>query len=180
MERKYFLDLQTLLGYLQGKFAVLRATTTLPKNRQPCLGYIFLKQGKVLRCYVLSQAGALMLEGTDAYNQLSTSTEWYVSIDTEQAIEQELLSLMQRYGLAFHALAPPSPARANNRALRQKRALDLVFLQQFSASQGLLLRTVHALVNGERTMAQIKAQLRYSPEIVDEALDMLRAMGFIE
>jgi len=180
VERKYFLDLQTLLGYLQGKSAVLRTTTTLPKNRQACQGYIFLKYGKVLNCYVLSQAGALMLEGTNAYNQLSTSTEWYVRIDMEEAIEQELRSLMQRYGLTLHTLAPPDPSHATGRALRQKRPMDLAFVQQFPQNQSLLLRTVFTLVNGERTIAQIKAQLRYSPEVVDEALDMLHATGFIE
>jgi hypothetical protein len=155
---------------------LLRTTITLPKNRQFCQGYLFLRSGNVIQGYLLNQAGTLLLSGQPAYTQLSIASEWHVLIDTDQVIEQEMFKLVQHYGLPFNLSdtnpAPPAP--------QQKRPLNDIHLQMFSSKQSLLLRTVFALVNGERTVAQIKMQLNFPPESIEEALTILRSLGYIE
>lgn len=176
VEKTYHLDLKTLLEYLRGKSATLRATLLLPRNRQPCQGYIFVRSGSVIRGYVFSPNGALLAQGQNAYTQLSSVTEWRVRIETEQVIEQELLALLQYYTLPVDVpvTSPPVPAP------RQKKPLDIAMLQMFSSKQSLLLRTVFAMVNGERTVEQIKAQLNFPPNAVEEAFNILRSLGYVE
>ncbi|SRR5258708_19150768 len=176
MEKTYHLDLKTLLEYLHGKSAVLRTSIVLPKMRQPCQGYIFLKNGQVLRSYVLDHAGTLLSEGPKANAQLSTTTEWRVQIESEQIVEQELVTLVQQYRIPSGLLSTGPAATAPH----QRRPLDMAALQMFSPKQSLLLRTVFTLVNGERTVAQIKTQLNYPPNIIEETLEVLRSLGYIE
>jgi hypothetical protein len=58
--------------------------------------------------------------------------------------------------------------------------LDPDLLDHFSAKERLILRMVYALVNGQRTPAHIKAQLRLPSASVDEALKSLHALRVIE
>lgn len=175
MEKTYHLDLKTLLEYLQGKSAVLRTTVKVPQSRQPCQGYIFVVENTAHH-YILSGEGALLLAGKGAADLLNRSTEWQVRIGTAQAIGQDLRLFAHRYGLPL-TLPPLSPAET---APRQKRVLDLSLLQQFSYGQSLVLRTVYALVNGQRTVEQMKLQLRLPAESVEEALAILRTLDVIE
>lgn len=175
MEKTYHLDLKTVLEYLKGNSAILRTTITLPKNRQFCQGYLFLRGGNVIQGYVLNQAGVLLLSGQYAYTQLNIANEWYVRMDTDPIIEQEIFKLVQQHGLPFN-LSDMNPSQPVPRA---KRPLNDTHLQIFSPKQSLLLRTVFALINGERTVAQIKTQLNYPPKSIEEALDILRSLGYI-
>ena len=176
MEKTYHLDLKTVLEYLWGKSAILRTTIALAKNRQPCQGYLFLRGGNVIQSYVLNQAGVLLLSGQPAYAQLSSASEWLVRIDTDPVIEQEMFKLVQQYRLPFN----PSNSNPSPSAPQQKRPLNDIQLQMFSPKQSLLLRTVFALINGERTFAQIKMQLNFPSESIEEALTILRSLGYIE
>ncbi len=50
----------------------------------------------------------------------------------------------------------------------------------YTSKQRLVLRTVFAMVNGERNIEQIKAQLNLSSEAVDDALIYLNSIDVIE
>lgn len=175
MEKTYHLDLKTLLEYLQGKSAVLRTTLRVPQSRQNCQGYIFVVE-HTAHHYILTQDGALLLVGERAADLLNERAEWQVRIGTTQSIGQELRLFARQYRLP---LAAPSPS-ANEIAPRQKRALDLSLLQRFSYGQSLVLRTVFAMVNGERTVEQMKLQLRLPAQSIEEALAILRTLDVIE
>ncbi|MEO7022395.1 MAG: hypothetical protein ABI234_19760 [Ktedonobacteraceae bacterium] len=176
MEKTYHLDLKTLLEYLRGKSAILRATVTIPKQRKPCQGSLYLNRNGATHCFIFTPEGSLLLEGTGAHTALSTNTQWLVRIDTEQTVEIELLALAQQHFLKLGAQADSLTGRTP----RPKKALDLSTLQRFSAKQSLTLRTVLTMVNGERTVEQIKAQLRLPPELIEEALKVLRNIDVIE
>lgn len=175
MEKTYHLDLKTLLEYLQGKSAVLRTTLRVPQHRQKCLGYIFVVEHTVHH-YILTQDGALALAGEGAAALLSACVEWLVRIGTAQAIEQDLLLFARQYSLP---LATPFPS-AVEAVPRQKRPLDPFMLQGYSYGQSLVLRTVFAMINGERTVEQMKLQLRLPAQSVEEALAILRTLDVIE
>lgn len=177
MEKIYYLDLPTLLGYIRGKSAVLRTTIALARNQPASQGIIFLLPGNVMHCYILNQDGALVFKDDDAHKRLKQSAEWQVRIDAEQVIGQEWLTWLQQHNLAQRPPALP----ASTGILRPKKALDALTLSQFSHQQALFLRTIFSLVNGQRTVEQIKARLpQTAPQAIDDALNVLRTLGVIE
>lgn len=177
MEKTYYLDLPTLLGYVRGKSAMLRTTIALARNQPSGQGILFLLRANIMHCYILSQAGVLLFEGDTAYKRLSQSTEWLVRIDAEPIINQEWLTWLQQHNLAHNAPVPQTPEGIP----QPKRALDALILRQFSHQQALFLRTVFTLVNGQRTVEQIKARLPQSPpQTIDDALNVLRTLDVIE
>ena len=177
MEKTYYLDLPTLMGYIRGKSAVLRTTIALARNQPSCQGVLFLLHADTMHCYVLSQKGELLFEEGNAYKRLAQSKEWQVRIDSEQNIGQEWLTWLQQHNLVHNA---PVPGVSED-IPRPRRALDALVLNQFSHQQALFLRTVFTLVNGQRTVEEMKARLpQTSPHIIDEALNILRTLGVIE
>lgn len=176
-EKTYYLDLPTLVGYLHGKSAILQTTLKLAKNQPPCQGLLFLLHTALSHSYIISQSGELVSEGDEAYRRLSQSKEWLVRIDGEATIGQEWLAWLQERNLTpATPVLPPSAAM-----LRPKRALDALLLRPFTAQQALFLRTVFALVNGQRTAEQIKERLpQWSSQAIDDALHVLHTLGLIE
>ncbi len=58
--------------------------------------------------------------------------------------------------------------------------LESHVLDDYSLKQRVILRTVFAMVDGKRTIEQIKGQLHLSSNAVDEALNYLHWIGVIE
>lgn len=176
MEKTYHLDLKTLLEFIRGKSAILRTTVTLPRQRNACQGALYLKGNGATHCFIFTQEGMLLMDGANAHATLSTCTEWLVRLDTEHVVETELLALARRYPLILGSLTDLTVRRAP----RLKNPLTRAILQRFSVRQSLTLRTVLAMVNGARTVEQIKAQLNLPPELIDEALEVLHNINIIE
>ncbi len=59
-------------------------------------------------------------------------------------------------------------------------SLEASLSDEYTTRQRVILRTVFAMINGQRTIAQMKERLNLSPEAIDEALTTLRTMGVIE
>jgi hypothetical protein len=173
MDKVYYLDLQTLLDYLQGQSAILSTSVNVPALREPCRGVIFLKEGTVLECLIQTPSGMILASGADAYATLRARDQWQVRIQPD--VEHVLHSLIQPSLPEASSPAPP----AFSQAPRQLRPLDAHLLNSFTMKQRLVLRLVFTMVNGERTVEQIKAQLNLSPAVVEEALTTLRTLGVI-
>lgn len=187
MDKIYYLDLQTLLDYLQGQSAVLYASLDMPDVRGPCNGYIFLREGSIIDCLIQSQDGVQLRTGKDAYTLLSTKSEWQVRIDPN--VEWTLRYMQQQGAQEWNTytpyMSPPSPMPAPTPPAsiyvpRPIRPLESHLLTRYTMKQCLILRMVFAMVNGERTIEQIKGQLHLSPEVVDEALTNLHSLSVIE
>jgi hypothetical protein len=193
MDKVYYLDLQTLLDYLQGQSAILSTTVSVPSVRGTCQGLVFVKEGTVLESLIQGPNGALLASGARAYALVSSRDQWQVRIQPD--VEQVLRSLVRpalpepepRPGPgarpAQAALPPASPASPPSFSLtpvpRPLRPLDAQLLAGFSMRQRFVLRLVFTMVNGERSVEQIKAQLNLSPAVVEEALTTLRTLGVI-
>jgi|SRR5579862_1076254 len=180
MDKVYYLDLQTLLEYLEGQSALLFTEVTIPGRRDSCVGYLFFKDSMIIGCLILMAGDVIWLEGEQAYQTLKPNTEWRVRMDLD--IEQTFW-LMKQHGSAGRGKPVTSPqpaAPVSPYAPRPIMPLDAVVLNAFSTKQRLVLRLVYALVNGQRTPAQIKAQLRLPEEIVDEALRSLYSLRVIQ
>ncbi|WP_376796551.1 hypothetical protein [Thermogemmatispora sp.] len=192
MDKVYYLDLQTLLDYLQGQSAILSTTVSVPSVRGTCQGLVFVKEGVVLESLVQGPGGALLASGGRAYALLSSRDQWQVRIQPD--VEQVLRSLIRpalpepepkpgpgpRSGPAQAALPPAAPSSFSLTPVpRPLRPLDAQLLAGFSMRQRFVLRLVFTMVNGERSVEQIKAQLNLSPAVVEEALTTLRSLGVI-
>jgi hypothetical protein len=177
MDKVYYLDLPTLLEYLQGQSALLFTEVTVPGRREPCTGYLFLKNSVIIGSLVQIAGDVIWSEGEQAYQLLKGNEEWRVRMDLD--IEQTYWLMKQRGGGLRPTTSPQRPAPLLT-APRPVAPLDAAFLEPFSPKQRLILRMVFALINGQRTPAQIKAQLRIPPETVDEALRSLYALRVIE
>lgn len=186
MDKVYYLDLQTLLEYLQGQSALLVTGVAVPGQREGGTGYLFFKGDRIIGCMIKTASNALWSEGEQAYQMLRANGEWRVRMEPD--IEQALRAIKQQgvgaqpmpSGSLAGRQAPPAPSAFALYTPRPLMALDPALLQQFHPRQRLVLRLVYALVNGQRTPTQIKAQLRLPPEAVDEAIQSLHDLGVIE
>lgn len=163
MDEVYYLDLQTLLEYLHGKSATMSTPVKVSRIREPCMGSLVLKEGRVVDSLVQTQDGRVLYTGEQAYALLRGSEEWHVHMELNQ--EEATLNRVQTV----------SPG-----VLRQKQALEPFLHRGIPTKDRLVLRMVFTLVNGARTPEQIKAQLNLPPQAIEKALADLHNLGVIE
>ena len=175
MDKVYYLDLQTLLEYLQGQSALLSTNVTVPGQKESYMGFLFFKNTAIIGCLVQVTDNTIWREGEAAYEFIKASTEWRVRMDPN--LEQTYW-LMKQPSVGQSRMTPPAAPTVY--APRSLMPLDYADLHPFTAKQRLVLRMVFALVNGERTPTHIKGQLRLPAETVDEALRSLHSLGVIE
>ena len=181
MDKVYYLDLQTLLEYLQGQSALLSTGVNVPGQRAPYMGHVFFQNATIIGCLIKTPDGTNWREGEPAYQLLKARAEWRVRMDLD--IEQTFRLMKHqsdRMQQGIPSSAGPAPPPPTEYAPRPMMSLEPALLQPFSAKERLILRLVFALVNGQRTSTQIKMQLRLPGETVDEALTRLYSLGVIE
>ena len=169
MGKTYFLDLPTLLEYLRGQSCML--TTVVTVSGKSGNGYVFLKDGMVIRCFIRMQDGT-QFEGQLAYPYLEASKQWQVQLEQDAPAPSQPSPPPQPDG--------SDPSQFPQKPLVQKRMLDPSLLGHLDMRQRLVLRTVLTMVNGQRTAWQIKEQLNLPPNVVDEVLAYLYSIGIIE
>jgi hypothetical protein len=177
-DKIYHLDLQTLINFLQDQSAILYTTVDIPNIRDPCHGYIFVRKRTIIGCQIQSQDGAIVYMDQDAYMLLSTKTQWQLRIDSN--IDQTFRSMRRQN---TQSLAPPTTdsvqAFPTSYVPKAVGVLEPYLMNGYTSKQRLVLRTVFAMVNGERNIEQIKAQLNLSSEAVDDALTYLSSIDVI-
>jgi hypothetical protein len=170
----YHLDLPTLLQLLHDHAAVLSTTIDIPPIEKPCYGYLFLRNKSIIDCQVQSQDGTVLYRGQEAYQILSTKIQWQVRIDstldtgTKSSRQQERSHA--RVSLSVHDTYVPHAIAS----------LEPSLLQTYTMKQRVILRTVLAMINGQRSVSQMKENLRLSSETINEALTSLKAIGVID
>ena len=158
--------LSTLLQSLQDQSAVLSTTVDIAHVNGSCYGYVFLKNRTIFDCQIQSQDGRVLYRGQQAYEILSMKTQWNVRFASPSG--NGITSSEPQEAPSF----PDMP---------QVRApLEASLSNEYTTKQRVILRTVFAMINGQRSIAQMKERLNLSPKAVDEALAVLRTMGVIE
>ncbi len=178
--KTYFLDLQTLLVYLNTQSCKL--STELKVSGKSAQGSIFLKDGKIVNCLLILQNG-VQFTGEQAYRQIEACTEWQVELERPGEKKDSPPAPLSSYPAPGSFLPMPSAAPGNRWApapLRQKRPLDPAILQNLAQKERLMLRSVYAMINGKRSNEEIKARLRFSPNEIDNALSKLYGLDLIE
>src|SRR3954469_10077534 len=115
--KTYFLNLEMLLPYLSDQSCEL--TTTLKISGKAARGNILLQKGQVVSCLIQFENGSQII-GMQAYKQLEGCKQWEVEL--AKAEEKKKTSLSGPFPVPPQYLPP----------LRQKRPLDLAFLQNLS------------------------------------------------
>lgn len=177
--KTYFLDLQTLLTYLNDQSCEL--TTELKVSGKIARGSIVLKEGRIIDCLLSLQNGS-QVTGEQAYKQLKACTQWQVELEQPEEKRKALPPVQFSPQPTQFLPTPPVPASRtwSPPPLRQKRPLDPTLLQNLPMTKRFTLHSVFALVNGRRGNEEIRAQLHLSPRDFDDALNSLRALDLIE
>jgi len=179
-QKTYFLDLQTLLTYLIDQSCEL--TTELKLSGKAARGSLILKEGKIAYCTISFQNG-YQIVGEQAYKLIEACTQWQVELEKPEEKKKKFFPAQfspQPAPAPFLEVSPASVSNPWSPPLRQKGALDLALLQNLPIKERLILRSVFAMINGQRTIAQIKAQLHLSSKSVDEALAYMQWIGILE
>ena len=181
-DKIYHLELQTLINFLQDQSALLYTEVDIPEIRGPCHGYVFLRKRTIIGCQIQSQDGVILYKDQEAYMLLSNKTQWQMRVDAN--IDQTFRSMRQQNTQSMQSLQPQNTNAGSSFPLsyipRPLADLEPYLLNGYTSKQRLVLRTVFAMVNGERTIEQIKAQLNLSSDAVDEALTYLNTINLIE
>jgi hypothetical protein len=173
----YRLDLPTLLQFLRDQSSVVLSTTVdVPPDGEACYGYLLLKNRAIIDCQIQSQNGTVLYRGEEAYQLLNTKTQWQVRIDSTHHDETKSPGQHER----SRRIAKAISSIPDTYVPRVIRPLEPSLLNAYSLQQRVILRTVFAMINGQRAISQMKGQLHLSSEAVNEALTSLKSIGVIE
>jgi hypothetical protein len=187
-ERKtYYLDLSTLLTLLRNKSGTLSCKIKI--HGQWGNGLIALKRGRIGQSIVEWSQGRL--EGKEAFEHLSSVQEWQVNFDDVSSSINISPATFSSAGV--HPLSPTPPSYAPTSPMgmsppapmipRVRNPLNPFVLAHYTSEQRLILRTVYELVDGQKTIDQIKVQVNahidVPAETVDVALATLQHLGTI-
>lgn len=190
--RTYFLDLQTLLTQLRSQSCTLTTKTVV--ERKAATGYVRLKEGALVSCLVRTEDG-VEIGGKQALQLLENCTEWQMRLEqpeeksifspTEMSPRPAPMPSVQVPPQPFPFSPPPFYSNSSNslyswQPLKQKRNLDSSLLQSLPVQQRLTVRMVFTMINGERSLEEIKARLQLPPGVVDEIVSKLRTLDLIE
>lgn len=173
MDKIYYLDLLTLVESLYQQTATL--STTLPRGvpglSDVCTAMVRIQHGKVVESVIQSRRGK-KIDGSKAFQLLSNVEGWHVRLETNLIEAPVLKPEPQEPAKVMPSLLDPVP--------RQRLPFDPSLLTDVSSQQRRVLHIVMTMINGRRSVSQIKAQLRLSPETVDWAITYLQHLGVIE
>jgi hypothetical protein len=169
----YHLDLPTLLQLLHDQSAQLSTMVEVPSSRGLCYGYLFLKNRTIIDCQIQSQDGRVLYKGQEAYQLLTAKTQWQVRVDSPRDDATKAQGRPRRIAFAI-------PTLPDTYVPRIIKPLEPSLLNGYTMQQRVILRTVFAMINGQRAVSQMKGLLHLSSEAVDEALIALKSIRVID
>jgi hypothetical protein len=140
----------------------------VPGLRGRCKGYLHLVEGKVVTCY---------LEDTQGQRH-PVSKDMLARLDSEKGpFEWSLIALPAPPPLTPREI-PPRPILSSP-IPRRIAALDLEKLEGWTYRHKMMLSIVFDVIDGQRTIEDIKVDTPLPPMIVEEALRILVALKVI-
>jgi hypothetical protein len=144
---------------------------SVPGIRGRCQAYLELTQGKVVSCYLMDRIG----------DRHRVTKEWLVQLDEEKG----------PFGWVFHASADATFAMPSQEKIPKQSLpsfpvpmclvpqLDVRQLQRWTPQQQRCLYMVFSMVDGQRSIDEIKARVSLPTTIVDEVIHILLLLGAI-
>ncbi|HTK06860.1 MAG TPA: hypothetical protein VL485_06820 [Ktedonobacteraceae bacterium] len=157
-----------LLFEKYGKTGALQAEMQhVPGIHGPCKGHLHLIAGKVATSYLEDQRGQHFL----------ISKEQMIRLDSEKGPFEWMLTPLPAPPAA-QPMAYMQPT-AHEPVPRRIAALDLDKLQGWNAMQKMMLSLIFEAIDGQRTIAEIKAITPLKPAVIEEGLRILFALNVI-
>jgi hypothetical protein len=176
MERKtYYLNLAALIQQFGQQSITLYTAFSrgVPGLVEPCIGTVQVQEGRIVECSIEGRSGA-SINGTAAFQLLRAVAVWQVQARTDK-----------------HSSVSATPSNPTPPSLPQmSSSLDAIIPQRnmpllpghldgLGAKERIVLRSVLALINGQRSVEQIKTQMHLPPETVERVLWQLHRMQII-
>ncbi len=173
--KTHALDLVTLVESLSYRSALLNTPIldTLPGFVGACRGWVQVQKGAIVRCMLEGVNGERM-EGEHALSLLRSVTEWQVTLDADPP---ERVPIQPP---AVHSSPAVPPVPEIGIPARRVAALPPPLLAPLSTKERLVLGMVFTMVNGQRGIQDIKAQLHLSTDSIDSALRTLWNLHLID
>lgn len=138
----------------------------VPGIRGRCKGYLQLAEGKVVSCYIEDKSG----------QRHAMPTSVLIQLDNERG----------PFDWTLTAPPLPTPPKAQSPrhephapALRITALLDLDKLHGWSPTHKQILFQVYQMIDGQRSIEDIKHMLPFPPYVVEEALHILLTQNVI-
>lgn len=142
---------------------------SVPFVRGRCQAYLEIAQGKVVTCYLIDREGERHSVARETLVQLDEAKGpfgWVFHASADPALTA---SPPEQVVQAAASLSPPSPIPR-----RLVYTLDLrQFQQWWTPRQQQCLHMIFSLVDGRRSIDEIKEQVSLSPLVVDEGIRIL-------
>lgn len=174
MERKtYYQNLSTLIQEF-GQQSVSFYTAFpggVPGIAEPCIGTVHVQEGKIIECLIEGRSG-VSINGTAAFQILRPVAVWQVQARSDRNVDippsNPTPSSLPQVSSSLNVIIP-----------RRNMPLLPGHLDGMSAKERIALRSVLALVNGQRSVDQIKTQMHLPTETVERVLWQLYRMQII-
>lgn len=141
----------------------------VPGIRGRCTGYLHLVEGKVVACSIENQQG----------QRSPVSKDMLLRVDSERGpFEWTLQPLPAPPTSSQRTEIPPRPIQGSPIPVSIAH-LDLEKLDGWTTRQKMMLSIVFDLIDGQRTIEDIKADAPLPPPIVEEALRVLLSLKVI-
>jgi len=144
----------------------------VPGVRGRCKGYLHLVEGKVVSCYLDDRQG----------QRHQVNLSMFIQLDKERGPFEWVLTSLPAPPVSFSRHFPPpsstSPALSSP-VPRKLATLDLDKLENWTHRQKLTLSIVFDVIDGQRSIEDIKNDVPLPPDIVEEALRLLMAMKVV-
>src|SRR5690348_12167426 len=174
MERKtYYQNLSTLVqevGQQSASFYTAFAGG-VPGIAEPCIGTVHVQEGKIIECFIEGRSG-VSINGTAAFEILRSVVVWQVQIRSDRSVD------ITPFNPTPSSL-PQVPSSLNVIIPHRNMPLLRGHLDGLNAKERIALRSVLALVNGQRSVDQIKTQMHLPSETVERVLWQLYRMQII-
>lgn len=171
----YYLDLSTLQKLL-GDIPVLLCTPLpqgIPNHPYPSYGCIRLREGTIDACWIDGKDG-FHLQGSLAIRSLQDREEW--TVEVEQLHQPPFAPSVPSQPL----LSFDSSLSLQKKVFHQTVPLEEHLLLHLSRKERVIVRMVHLMIDGHRTVEQISHKLHFSSFTVEQAITTLQHVQVIE
>ncbi len=176
----YFLDLETVIEHLHGANALVSTLFPdgIPPHPSPCRGYIRLKEGHIDEYWIEGQNG-FRLQSPLAAQYLRQRNEWTVELEREDHVSA--LPVEERSDERHPAPSSFVHVHTFDECIfSQQRSLAPHLLDSLSHKERMVVRMVHLMMNGQRSIDHIRQTLHLSSSVIEIAVRTLQRVQAIQ
>lgn len=158
------------------------APSWIPSHPSPSVGCVRLKEGNIDAYWIEGQNG-FRLQGSLAMQYLQQMKEWTVDLEQADQFSTHVSPLTIQERSDGKQPSPRSFVQARvsgELVFSQRRPLTPQLLNALSRKERMIVRMVHLMMDGRRSIERIRQKLGLSSSVVEIAVMMLQSLQAIE